>query len=52
MSVFVDGKIAATGGQELAEELEANGYVNFQKYHQEHDDIGFKLQVGYKKNPT
>ena len=31
VSVFVDGKIAATGGQELAEELEANGYVKFSK---------------------
>jgi len=31
VSVFVDGRIAATGGQELAEELEANGYVKFSK---------------------
>ena len=31
VSVFVDGKVVATGGQELAEELEANGYVKFSK---------------------
>ena len=27
--VFVDGKVAETGGKELAEELEANGYERF-----------------------
>ncbi len=27
--VFVDGRVAETGGQELAEELEANGYERF-----------------------
>lgn len=31
VSVFVDGKVVETGGQELAEELEANGYVKFTK---------------------
>lgn len=31
VSVFVDGKIVETGGQELAEELESNGYVKFTK---------------------
>jgi len=31
VSVFVDGRVVATGGQELAEELEANGYVKFSK---------------------
>jgi Fe-S cluster assembly ATP-binding protein len=31
VSVFVEGKVVATGGQELAEELEANGYVKFSK---------------------
>lgn len=29
VSVFVDGKVVETGGQELAEELEKNGYVKF-----------------------
>jgi Fe-S cluster assembly ATP-binding protein len=29
--VFVDGRIAESGGPELAEELEANGYVRFTK---------------------
>ena len=27
--VFVDGRVAETGGKELAEELEANGYERF-----------------------
>ncbi len=27
--VFVDGKVAADGGPELADELEANGYDRF-----------------------
>jgi Fe-S cluster assembly ATP-binding protein len=31
VSVFVDGRVVATGGQELAEELETNGYVKFSK---------------------
>ena len=31
VSVFVDGKVIETGGQELAEELETNGYVKFTK---------------------
>lgn len=31
VSVFVDGKVVETGGQELAEELEVNGYVKFTK---------------------
>jgi Fe-S cluster assembly ATP-binding protein len=29
--VFVDGRIAESGGPELAEELEANGYERFIK---------------------
>lgn len=29
VSVFVDGRVVETGGQELAEELEKNGYVKF-----------------------
>ena len=29
--VFVDGRIAESGGPELAEELEANGYDRFVK---------------------
>lgn len=31
VSVFVDGRVVETGGQQLAEELEANGYVKFTK---------------------
>jgi Fe-S cluster assembly ATP-binding protein len=31
VSVFVDGRVIETGGQQLAEELEANGYVKFTK---------------------
>lgn len=31
VSVFVDGRVVATGGQELADELETNGYVKFSK---------------------
>jgi len=31
VSVFVDGRVVQTGGQELAEELEANGYEKFTK---------------------
>ncbi len=27
--VFVDGRIAESGGQELADELEANGYAKY-----------------------
>jgi Fe-S cluster assembly ATP-binding protein len=27
--VFVDGKVAESGGAELAEELEANGYEKY-----------------------
>jgi Fe-S cluster assembly ATP-binding protein len=29
--VFVNGRIVRSGGQELAEELEANGYEQFVK---------------------